>query len=196
MNSLLKRFVLSIPFRLLSKWLFFGSLGAHEISIRRCFLNRHTFAIIKNTIQSVFLNWHTSCDRQINIFHFQKVLIKPFKEGNQYCQFEISEIQKLAGSPRSGFARREVVRDGQTSSHRPRLVVSRSTCPPLPPPPPREQLCNRYCSNEHTHRGERLLLIGTSFTQSHSSPRSLVHDGQTRLAHATQASAGRPHVVC
>ena len=28
---------------------------------------------------------------------------------------------------------RSLVRDGQTSSHRPRLVVSRSTCPPLPP---------------------------------------------------------------
>jgi hypothetical protein len=26
------------------------------------------------------------------------------------------------------------VRDGQTSSYRPRLVVSRSTCPPFPPP--------------------------------------------------------------
>jgi hypothetical protein len=22
----------------------------------------------------------------------------------------------------------------------------------VPPPPPREQLCNRYCSNKHTHR--------------------------------------------
>ncbi len=44
-------------------------------------------------------------------------------------------------------------RDGQTSSHRPRLVVSRSTCAPFPPTPP---LANsfertRYCSNKHTH---------------------------------------------
>ena len=38
------------------------------------------------------------------------------------------------------------------SSHRPRLVASCSTCPPLSSPLPREQLCNRYCSNEHTHR--------------------------------------------
>ena len=32
--------------------------------------------------------------------------------------------------------KKEAVRDGQTSSHRPRLVVSRSTCPPLPRPLP------------------------------------------------------------
>jgi hypothetical protein len=42
------------------------------------------------------------------------------------------------------------VRDGQTSPNRPRLVVSRSTCPPLFPLPPSERLCNRYCSNKHT----------------------------------------------
>jgi len=30
---------------------------------------------------------------------------------------------------------RSLVRDGQTSPHRPRLVVSRSTCPPISPPP-------------------------------------------------------------
>jgi hypothetical protein len=30
---------------------------------------------------------------------------------------------------------RSLVRDGQTSPHRPRLVVSRSTCPPLSPSP-------------------------------------------------------------
>ncbi len=63
---------------------------------------------------------------------------------------------------------RSLVRDGQTSPLRSGLVVSRSTCPPLSspphansfvigpavinyPPPPREQLCNRYCSNKHTH---------------------------------------------
>ncbi len=41
--------------------------------------------------------------------------------------------------------------DGQTSPHRPRLVVSRSTCPPIFPPSPRKQLCTRSCSNKHTH---------------------------------------------
>jgi hypothetical protein len=47
------------------------------------------------------------------------------------------------------FPEKQGTLDGQTSPHRPRLVVSRSTCPPLfPPPPPREQLCNRYCSNK------------------------------------------------
>jgi hypothetical protein len=43
------------------------------------------------------------------------------------------------------------VRDRQTSPHRPRLVVSRSTCPPISPPSPRTQLCTRSCSNKHTH---------------------------------------------
>jgi hypothetical protein len=43
-----------------------------------------------------------------------------------------------------------LVRDGQTIAHRPRLVVSRSTCPPISPPPCK-QLCTRSCSNKHTH---------------------------------------------
>jgi hypothetical protein len=43
------------------------------------------------------------------------------------------------------------MRDGQTSPHRPRLVVSRSTCPPISPPPPCKQFCTRSCSNKHTH---------------------------------------------
>ena len=42
------------------------------------------------------------------------------------------------------------VRDEQTHPHRPRLVVSHSTCPPLSSPRPREHLCNRSCSNK-TH---------------------------------------------
>jgi hypothetical protein len=44
----------------------------------------------------------------------------------------------------SPSAPRSLVRDGQTSPHRPRLVVSRSTCPPLFPPPrfyPEESYC-------------------------------------------------------
>jgi hypothetical protein len=52
------------------------------------------------------------------------------------------------------------VRDGQTSPHRPRLVVSRSTCPPLSSPPPREQLCTRSCSNK-THRHSFIITPST-----------------------------------
>ena len=43
------------------------------------------------------------------------------------------------------------MRDGQTSSHRPRLVVSRSTCPPFPPSP----LANSF-------------VIGTAVINTHS----------------------------
>ena len=47
---------------------------------------------------------------------------------------------------------RSLVRDGQTSPHRPQLVVSRSTCPPISPPPhANPQICTRSCSNKHTH---------------------------------------------
>ena len=35
--------------------------------------------------------------------------------------------------------------------HSPRLVVYHSTCRPLSSSSPREQLCNRSCSNKHTH---------------------------------------------
>jgi hypothetical protein len=54
------------------------------------------------------------------------------------------------------------VRDGQTSPHRPRLVVSRSTCPPISPPPPCKQLCTRSCSNKHTH-----TVFASSFSKAH-----------------------------
>jgi len=43
-----------------------------------------------------------------------------------------------------------LVRDERTHPHRPRLVVSHSTCPTLSSSPPREQLCNRSCSNKLT----------------------------------------------
>ena len=45
------------------------------------------------------------------------------------------------------------VRDGQTSPHRPRLVVSRSTCPPLSPSP-------------HAHS----FIIGTAAINTHRAP--------------------------
>jgi hypothetical protein len=45
------------------------------------------------------------------------------------------------------------VRDGQTSPHRPRLVVSRSTCPPLSPSP-------------HANS----FIIGTAVINTHTDP--------------------------
>jgi hypothetical protein len=71
---------------------------------------------------------------------------------------------------------RSLVRDEQTSSHRPQLVVSRSTCPPISPPSPRKQLCTRSCSNKHTHINthSHTFVIGTAINthkQSHTDTR-------------------------
>ena len=52
---------------------------------------------------------------------------------------------------------RSLVRDGQTSPHKPPLVVPHSTCPSLSPSPPRTQLYNRSCSNKHTHQDFKVL---------------------------------------
>ena len=48
--------------------------------------------------------------------------------------------------------------DGQTSPHKPRLVVPHSTCPSMPPSPPRTQLYNRSCSNKHTPMAVSYLI--------------------------------------
>ena len=53
--------------------------------------------------------------------------------------------RSLSRSPSPSFTQspslpRSLVCDGQTSPHRPLLVVSRSTCPPLSPPPYRTAL--------------------------------------------------------
>jgi hypothetical protein len=61
---------------------------------------------------------------------------------------------------------RSLVRDGQTSPHRPRLVVSRSTCPPLFPSPH----ANRFITgtaviNTHTHRPKTSASIPKSLAR-------------------------------
>ena len=45
------------------------------------------------------------------------------------------------------FPPRSLVRGGQTSPHKPRLVASHSTCPLSSSPS--AQLCTRYCRNRH-----------------------------------------------
>jgi hypothetical protein len=50
----------------------------------------------------------------------------------------------------------------RTHPYRPRLVVSHSACRPLSSSPHREQLCNRSCSNKHTHT-EAFLMRSETF---------------------------------
>jgi len=83
------------------------------------------------------------------------------------------------------FSPRSLVCGGQTNPHKPRLVVSHSTCSPRSSHPhahsfvlgtavinnnkstlPREQLSNRYCSNKHTHYNS--FIKGTAFSNKHT----------------------------
>jgi hypothetical protein len=59
------------------------------------------------------------------------VVAPPLHAPSHAPLFSCSFFTQYPSPPRS------LVRDGQTSPHRPRLVVSRNTCPPLSPPPPR-----------------------------------------------------------
>ncbi len=62
--------------------------------------------------------------------------------GNRYCSNKHTHTASL-------------VRDGQPSPHRPRLFVSRSTCPPLSPSPHANSFikgtAEPYCKSLHTH---------------------------------------------
>jgi hypothetical protein len=60
-----------------------------------------------------------------------------------------------------------IVRDGQTSLHRPRLVVSRSTCPPISPPPPCKQLCTRASRSTCATRDDEPRPVWTSLPITH-----------------------------
>jgi hypothetical protein len=79
------------------------------------------------------------------------------------------------------------VRDGQASPHRPRLVVSRSTCPPLSPSP----LANSFIIgtaviNTHTHW---LIKIQTyPYHFSITQPQSQIHTAAVINTHNHRAS--------
>jgi hypothetical protein len=64
------------------------------------------------------------------------------------------------------------VRDGQTSPHRPRFVVSRSTCPPLSPSPHANSVIigtavlNTHSNKTTTHANS--FIIGTAVINKHT----------------------------
>ena len=74
-------------------------------------------------------SWATSSARSIRQCRV-KQMVQVHKQMVQVPdgEFELRLFQVLECPPHS------LVRDGQTSPHRPRLVVPRSTCPPLFPP--------------------------------------------------------------
>jgi len=98
--------------------------------------------------------------------------------------------------PQSPYPPCSLVRDELTHPHRPRLVVYHSTCRPLSSPP-REQLCNRSCSNKQTHAIARHKLRASNYVQvrrnSGRQPSNQLRGAQGASAHAcsTGLSTGR-----
>ncbi len=111
---------------------------------------KHSFIQFANFVlpegEHFTLLWplYNFCSNKTHIFGLQKKKSKlhSAKHSGPPCS-RTSPARSLSRSPSSpppSFTQypsppRSLVRDGQTSSHRPRLVVSRSTCPPFPPPP-------------------------------------------------------------
>ena len=57
------------------------------------------------------------------------------------------------------------MRDGQTNPHSPRVVVSRSTCPPISPSPPTSSfVIGTSVINTHTRQGTAVIHTVANWT--------------------------------
>jgi hypothetical protein len=83
---------------------------------------------------------------------------------------------------------------GSHHPHRPRLVVSHSTCPPLSSSPPREQLCNRSCSNKHTHTAPSEWL--ESLRRSTEVEHPVKTQGSTEVKHPVKTQGVAKQTAC
>jgi hypothetical protein len=103
---------------------------------------------------------HSTCPPLSSSPHAHSFVIGPAVIKHTHTMHAPSRTSLLLPPPftQSPSPSRSLVRDGQPSPHRPRLVVSRSTCPPISPPPHvnsfewpllldmRELLCRDYPS--------------------------------------------------
>ena len=86
---------------------------------------------------------------------------------------------------RGTHTQRSLVRDGQTCPHRPRLVVSRSTCPPHSTIqlPQREHLCDRSCSNKQATRKTPGVTVYVNQTKPRGFSNKLSFQSQCAQTH-------------
>jgi hypothetical protein len=92
-------------------------------------------------LSALHCRWNAIATQSIGIISVQTRCILPrpdseSKVGLAAAKTAVLRINlNVQGCTQSPSPPCSLVRDGQTSPHRPRLVVSRSTCPPISPPP-------------------------------------------------------------
>ena len=81
------------------------------------------------------------------------------------------------------------VRDGQTSSHWPRLVVSRSTCPPLSPPPANSFVIGTAVINTHTELLLKISKVIDNFNRDVALHRAVEEQAYAKILFLVNAGA-------
>jgi hypothetical protein len=111
------------------------------------------------------------------------------KQAHPVLKYRVPQGSHSAPPPpftQSPYPPRSLVRAGQTHPHRPRLVVSHSTCPPLSSSPHAHSFVIgpaviKHTHNKHTHTHffvHSLFVLGPAVINTHTHSR-LVRDGQT-----------------
>jgi hypothetical protein len=145
------------------------SMSAGNCTTSCSLLQQHRFFTRCSLLQRFYELLVTTASDFFETFDYFKKNVPEYRSRAQLCIRYCSNkhthrsLSHFPSPPPPSFtqspsAPRSLVRDEQTSPHRPRLVVSRSTCPQISPPSPRKQLCTRSCSNKHTHTP--LVAIG------------------------------------
>ena len=145
---------------------------------------------------AIHCRWNVIATQLIRLVPFQALCIIPVAEeqsrtrggprGSTSCRglwhsssLSARSLSRSSSSPPPSFTQspsppRSLVRDGQTSPLRHRLVVFRSTCPPLSPfPHANSFVIGPAAINTHTHRHTQTHTPGAITSRSPSPPARL-----------------------